>query len=245
MQRLYWVRAGEPRNCFPVQLHIILHPCGDSYLSPCYIQSKHPVAFLYFLWGQKEQTSHNQRQPGWEISEVGCTGVRCTTRVYARCTWLLFLLYEVIDSCRAAVNHMFQLPKLSLSLSLSLSSLDVCGQRRLSGRKDVMGGGLIGQDSSQGSPLINTIWVRRRHSSCAFSSQSDNLPLDECECSSNPFKAGWDKLTSLWPLRANHDSRLFFSHRLTYYSACRLYLVLKMVVNLLHSEVRLCFELLV
>lgn len=115
-------------------------------------------------------------------------------------------------------------------------------QHLLSRRKEVMAGGLIRQDSSPGSALINTISTQAGSSPAnqiTFHWMSVNAKLG------NSFKAGWDKLTSLRPLRANHASRLSFSHRLTYHSGCRLYLSPKMVVNLLYPEVRLCFEILV
>lgn len=194
-------------------------------INTCHLanQSKHPVAFCIFCEARKSRL-HIIRDNWGDRSQKW--GMKCAHMVHMA----LFLFQLFIGTHRniQAEQQITICFSSQSSLSLSLST----GCFLLSGRKEVMGGGWI---SSQGSPLIYTIWVGRQHSSCASSSQSDNLPyrMSVNAKSSNPFKAGWQELTSLWPLRANHASRLCFSHRLTYLLAC--ISVPRMLVNLLHS----------
>lgn len=52
---------------------------------------------------------------------------------------------------------------------------------------------------------------------------------------SKPFEAGWEELTSVWPLTANHANRLDFSQNLTDpLINWPVLSVLRMIVNLLY-----------
>ena len=177
--------------------------------------------FLYL----KKQMPCNQRQLRWKKLHGSQNEA---WKVLSCCNWLFLTVSPIFYTWTHRNIHAGQQLTICLSshssLSLSTGRLWSAGLirgRARWGKREVVGGGWRGLGCSQGSPLIDTIWVGWQHFSCASSSQSDN----PYRMSLNASRPGWEELTSVWPLGAIHASRLTFPsftkpNWLTYQQAC-------------------------